>query len=567
MSDFVYDGTPVPNGKSDATTPVGPTDQRVVAAEWNTAMQALLDLRTAVLAIAPEPGVVTGTSGWLIINDIEPNGSGVVDSKVYQDSSGSNTVLEQCQASTNTLTVIVSSSWPKVQVRDVVAVLPRDSGGGFYRGGVNITVNLAGETISAKVYDPNDISGTGVSCIIGVNAPPNITALSFTGSYPGSQTELKAGDTFQVTGTVDKPCVGVQILDFGAGAPATLSFSSTTSFTVTLGAADRGTSPQALTARLQARNSSGAYGPTHDTSNTVVLNNLHPTLTLGSITYPGSQTALKNSETATVAVTAANLDSVLFTSPNGDLAVTAPTTTTSPKTVTRIAGSYNVGTINFQGVATRAANGAATTTTAIVAIANVAPNISISVPAARLRSGGSDGTSVQGYAVTISSNQQLGAAPSLVAPAGTLTGGGFAGGPSTWTRNLNVNDSDTKGSYSFTTLVAVGLSGLTQNSIGSGAGYVLGGFVQRTLTFAAFSQTTTFNTAVTTYSKLSAGIFTATDQAASRNASQGDHSNIANTYTVNGLGSSPTILFWNDVSAAGSNSGGTAQITAFEELV
>jgi hypothetical protein len=321
---------------------------------------------------------------------------------------------------------------------------------------------------------------------------------------------------------------------------------------------------------VRARNAAGAYGSTSDTSNTVILNNVFPTATFGSKAYPGSQAALKGAETADVAITLANLTTVSFTSPNGDLSIASPTIIAATKTVTRIAGSYNVATNNLQVVATRAANGAVTTTQTVVAIADVAPTIDITVPAVRLRSGGNDGTSIQGHATTITANQQLLAAPSVAAGAGggAFIGGGFTGGPSVWTRTLNVHDNDTKGAYSFTTLVATGLAGIVQNTINSGAAYTLGGFVPRTLTFAAFSQSTTLNVGVVTYAKLQAGIFTATNQPAVRNAAQGDHSNLTNQYTVDSLGNvGPTNLWWNDVAAAGSNSGGTAQITAVEEVI
>lgn len=50
MSDFVYDATALPSGKSDARPLTGPAENHVTAAEWNTVMQAIVDLRDAVLA-------------------------------------------------------------------------------------------------------------------------------------------------------------------------------------------------------------------------------------------------------------------------------------------------------------------------------------------------------------------------------------------------------------------------------------------------------------------------------------------------------------------------------------
>jgi len=132
---------------------------------------------------------------------------------------------------------------------------------------------------------------------------------------------------------------------------------------------------------------------------------------------------------------------------------------------------------------------------------------------------------------------------------------------------LQVHDDDTKGTYTWQNPFAENLAGISTSTITGDDQYVLGGFVARSLTFSAFSQTTTMGVEVITYTKLQADIFTATNNPALRNASQGDTSDIVDTYTVTALGANPTTVFWNDVSAAGSNSGGTAQITDVEETV
>lgn len=50
MTDFVYDGTALPSGKTDARPLTGPAGESVTATEWNTVMQAAVDLRDAVTA-------------------------------------------------------------------------------------------------------------------------------------------------------------------------------------------------------------------------------------------------------------------------------------------------------------------------------------------------------------------------------------------------------------------------------------------------------------------------------------------------------------------------------------
>ena len=51
MTSFVFDNTSLPIGKTDRNAlPEVPAGQKVTASEWNTAMQASLDLRGALLA-------------------------------------------------------------------------------------------------------------------------------------------------------------------------------------------------------------------------------------------------------------------------------------------------------------------------------------------------------------------------------------------------------------------------------------------------------------------------------------------------------------------------------------
>lgn len=50
MTDFVYDGTSLPDGKSDLRPITAPANKSYTAAEWNTVMAAIADLRDAVLS-------------------------------------------------------------------------------------------------------------------------------------------------------------------------------------------------------------------------------------------------------------------------------------------------------------------------------------------------------------------------------------------------------------------------------------------------------------------------------------------------------------------------------------
>ena len=530
------------------------------------------------MAVIPSGGGGGGSggSGWIRIVDLTVPG-GVADSKVYQDPPG-NSVLQSCRVSDLAVVLSIKASYPVVIAGVTTATLPEAPSGGHYAGTVAVTLPAAGP-FAVKVQTPDGVEGAVDTVDVTYQAPPQLLSLHFTGAYPGAQTQLKAGDTFQLTGTTDVSANAVEIQNYGAMAVGVQTFVAGTTFTVTGVIADRGVTVQALSARVRARAPSGAYGPIRDTNvggggvdgvDVITLCNLYPTVLWGSpVTYPVSQGALKNTEQATAPFSVANADGVVFSSPTGELSVTNPTVPEATKTVQRISGSYNDSTVNLRAVGTRNANAAVTTANTLVKIANVAATITVTEPAARLRSGGNNGTAAQDHTITITSNQEMWAAPSMAAApgGGVLQGSAWAGGPKVYTRALRVHDNDAKGSYTWQSLSAVNLSGLPTTAITGDASYVLGGFVPRNLVFPAFSQSTILNVPVVDYSKLVAGIFSATNQPAIRTPSQGDVANYVNRFTVLTLGTLPTTLWWSDVAASSSNSSGTALISNVEEQV
>lgn len=466
-------------------------------------------------------GGAVGGSGWVKIVDVVAPG-GAVTNKVYRDGPN-DTILESCEVSELHIGIEVRSAFPEIKVNGVDAILDQSADGGHYSGTVDITIT-GDTTVVAQSVTPETDSGAADKVTITYGAPPEILTLSFTGGYPGSQTELKAGDTFELQGTTDKNADAVQIQDFGAMVESLETFASGTSFTVTGTIADRGTTPQSLSAQVRARDAvTGAFGPTADTNagaggvdgtDVVTVNNLYPTVVWGAVTYPGGQQALKDAESATVAITLTDLDTILFDDDgSGELTVTNPTTIETPKTVTRAGGTYNISTDNLRAAATRAANDATTVQTVVVNIVDVAPVIDITLPAVRLRSGGNHGTSAQDYPVTITADQELLSAPSLSADSGgnrgTFQGAGFTGGPSVWTRDLRIDETapDEKGTFTFTGLSATGLSGLVQTAINSGEDYTLGGFVARDVTFDSFTPTSNETVVISDQARLTADRF------------------------------------------------------------
>lgn len=408
-------------------------------------------------------------------------------------------------------------------------------------------------------------------------ATPEILTLQFTGSYPGSQTELKEDDTINVVGTTDYPATHIEVLDYEAGQAVLIDLGGKyTNFNVTVTIADRGDVSVFRPARCRAYNVAGEHGSSRDTNtgggstelvHLVRCNNLAPSFTDNGTTFPIGQTAFKGAETGSQDTTVSDYDTLVYSSPHGDFSIGSPTTYLQDKPIQCTnPGDYNDSVTNFRIVATRAANAVVSTFNKVIEVADVAPIITMVQPMARLQSGGNDGTSAPNHVITASSDQNLVAAPDVVlgvVGGGTWQGGGFAGGPKNWTRSLQVHDDDVKSSGAWTLSVPVANNaGLNATIAGT---QVNGGFVARSVTFAPYSQTAFINVQPGDYSKIQADIFTATNQSAVRHTPQGDTADAVDEYTILVMGVSPATVFWNDLAAANGNSTGTAQLTDLEE--
>lgn len=474
----------------------------------------------AVQAINEQFNLVQDRVGWVRIVDVLPQAGGdTITDKVFDDPPG-NTVLQSCTSTSANVKIIIEGSFPRVVMQSVTYTMPLV--GGLYRDTIDLTLAAPGDLV-AEGIDPDGNAAARDTVAVALSLPPTITAAVFTGGYPGSQAELKEDDLYSLSVTADKSFNAVVVYNFGAGKFANIPVTPGTTATVSVTIADRGDTAQLLPARVAVIDTvTGAWSATYDTDtagstngiHVVNLNNLHPTVTWGSPTYPGAQQALKGAEAATVPVTLANLDTVLFdTNGTGELSVTNPTTIEATKTATRIGGTYNISSPNLRGTANRAANDATTVATRVVNIANVAPTITVSKPFARLRSGGLHGTSPQDYSIQILANQNLLSAPSMDADPGgnrgTFQGGGFTGAGSTWARNLRIDETvpDEKGTFTFQNLLATGLAGIVQTTIGAGSSYTLGGFVQRVFNFAPFTADSTESVVLVDQTKLASGSF------------------------------------------------------------
>ena len=422
--------------------------------------------------------VQAGSQGFVAITDITPtNPSDNVGSKIKTDD---NNVLQSCTSSTTNVTVSVlavtagTSFKPTVDVNGTQAVLTRNALTDVWTGTAAITLTGSSPYTVTATHGQGAIDTAEVS----IEAAPVISQLEFSGAYSQGigQTEHATGQTLSLTVSSLTPFVELEVIADGTTATQAVSqtFAATTSKTLTVTVANQGNTPTAYPAKVRIRNANGTWSTVTATSNTIVLNNSQPTITFSGIVYPAFQQAIKSGESATVNVTETNVDTVSYTST--ELTVTDPTTLGN-KTVTYESGTYNISTNNLTVVATKTSNATTATFSTVVWIANTAPTITVTTPAARLRS-------PQSHTISINSNQRTQATPTLSASVGT-----FGGSWSTvnnglnWTRSLAIADSDTKGAANFTGLSITNLAGIEVEVVGVVSTYLVGGFTQRTLTF------------------------------------------------------------------------------------
>lgn len=550
-------------------------------------------------------GTVSGGSGWIIVSDIESVAGSVVSGKVFLNASSN--MIASGTSDSSTIRARIKGSYPDVTLKSgsniVTGELSADTDSDSYNGTVDITVSGSGATLTAQLFDPQGKVGPTYNFDVTIETGPELTLLTFGTdgvtpfSYPGSQTELKAGDVVDIYWESDKPVYTINVQDSGACSSATIGgVGGATSGTFQCTVANRGTTLQALAATIRVADNAGAFGAFRATSvdggstdglGLVNLNNLAPSFVDNGVTYPSLQDALKDSETADVDIEVSDFDTIIYSSPVSELTIPATTTYAQVKTVTRLGGTYNISTTNYRIVATRTANDNSNTFNDVVNIADTTATVTVSEPAARLRSGGNDGTAEQSHVITATANQQMSASqtPDITTthtPAAANTGdaegwaASWSGGPTSWTRTLRVHDDDPKGTFTWATgsIILYNLARRPTTTLNGSLDYTLGGFVARTIEFPVFSQDATVNVAVITYSKVTAGIFTATSNTAIKAATQGDQTDATDTYTIGtsvgvGLGVNPANLHWNDSLAASTNAdpGNLAALEDLEETV
>ena len=410
--------------------------------------------------------------------------------------------------------------------------------------------------------------GVSYSIAVSADAGPVIGSAVFSGSYPGSQTEVKENDTFTVSITCDINTDRVEFENSSALKNTQVAVTSSTGFDAVATIDYTGLIPQNLGGRVRARTPSGSWGDWFSITNTVTCNDLAPSIesmNQGSISYPVTQEAIKDVETVSVHSTCSNYDTITYSSPNGQLTIPNTSTYLEDKlNIQRNTGDYNITTTNYRISANRAANDSTTTQNLVVYIAHIDCTITMS-EAPYLRSGGSDGSAIQDHTITLTSNQNLISVPTISnTPAGAGTWSGvFSNGPTVWTRTLQVQDTDTKGTYAYQSLIATNLANKVQTVYTGDSNYILRGFVTRAITLAAFANTILVNSEAITYANL---VMTWSKKALPNKRAVGTTTvPDANSWSIDALSTNPFTLIILDTAAAGANS--TPSTITIEETV
>jgi len=475
------------------------------------------------------PGFQDTTSGAIFASDVT-SATGIVGSKVWEQ----NTVPVDAS--------IISA----VTDTDLVSVHVLVEGGkSLYTPAVTIDGILVNNFTqpstlvrtyegSADVLVPTSrtigiLSSSGVSDSVYIERAgpgPVIDSVVF-GPYPGTQTELKAGDNILVTVT-SASAVSYTIVVGGANA-SQQTVPIGTSALINISSLSGN---QPIT--VYASNSLGSGGPNF-TSTDLILNQTYPSIANITVVYPIE--ALKNSEIANATASISNFDTVVYsTAP--ELSVDQGYLVT--KDITRIGGSYL--TADYIITANRAANDATSVKSTGIRIANLPPTAAIGGLPSSLFSPGT-------YNISINADQDLLSPGTVEADLGVLTG-----------TSLRIEDSTVKGTGSFFNLNIVGLSGLTGTVISSGATYKVAGFARRTLTVPAYSQTVDIGTYVFDISKTRFRYAGTLEWLTLRN----NTSNFVKGYTITDSAgnyvANGNYAFITDLAFAQSNSSGTLKV-------
>ena len=449
--------------------------------------------------------VATSTKAFVGITDITPQlPANNVSNRVLSDG---NYILQSCLSSTPNINVTViavtgSSFKPSVDVNGVSAVLVRNAATDVWTGVA--VVNLVGpgpHTITATHSD-----GAIDTAVVNLETPPVVTSVVFSGTYSApAQTQHASGQVVQLIVDADSDFVEMEVTG-GAVVPSTQTFTATQSKTIDVVVANQGLATTTQAAIVRVRNANGTWSALVSSSSAVIpvdgvhtleLNNTRPTVSWDSVVYSSGFSALKDLETATVNLTENNVDTVAYTSPTGELLITAPSVV-GAKTVARQSGDYNIVSPNLQVVVGRTANDTNAIFQRVVQIAHVPASISVSTPGSRLRSDTTD----QNYTITITATQKVASVSLDAGNTGVFDSGWSSGDGLTWTSPLTISEAEDKGPMSYINPTNTNLAGIVSTDTTGSLDYFVGGFLRRNIEFSPFGLDAAIGVAVVDPAKL-----------------------------------------------------------------
>ena len=516
--------------------------------------------------------------GYLFVTGAT-NAGNVGDKSYVPNTVPANMVLTECTSDTANVTIAFMAEpagfySPTITLSGVECTNLAQYGDDrrLFTGSFNVDLTCA----PGEYQDFVIVSSTGQNTTVRINlagAGPAITDITF-GAYPGTQTALKSGDVIGVTVTVENDATSVWISAGGA---------ATSLVNLSIGAEDgAGTGYRYATGTITISGVTSDAGVTAQASNAlgtdgdpVVSENLnidqvYPTITFNSTTYPASQGALKNSESATVNASVTNwtsgVDTIVYSSPNSQLSISDTTTYLQNKTVTRIAGDYNYSTNNYRISATKVSNAATTVGNSTVRIAHVAATLTIVEPATRLRTGSTGfanvalttAASVAEHAIYINANQVLSSSPSLAAPdanKGVWKNGSFinTGGMTSFRDYLQLADNSIRGTHTWGAISGTNLAGIETTVATGDTSYTIGGFVPRYYRITLGQNSIAGAVEATTYTKVNLTWYYTNGngviKALTRSATMNETPPVTSQYTIDVVNSSPTTFIILDTAA------------------
>lgn len=484
------------------------------------------------MRIEEEPGKrIISAKSVVFITDA--TGAGSISNKTYESgTSPSDKVLTGFESDNDSVTIHVEvdagaaggvgEGWqPVVSVcggSSAVEINNLTRMGSYSRrfsGSATIDAAASG-TISARTDDGGE--SQDVAYVRALD-PPEVLSVQWENQgtnpdpYPAVQTQFKSGDVMQLSGTCETHADEVYVKDFeatsgrGLQGPYAVVAGAWTASNVYAG---NGTGSKHV--KAYAKVTGGTPGPDYTTSGTVECDQTVPTFSGGAqtdIAYPGSQEALKDSESCDITVTHTNLvagDTYLYDA-NGTGELSIPETTTYSATksgVSRASGNYRESGTNYRLRATRTEkNGASATKNVTVKIAHTFATITVN------RYSGMDGTNkrlrtdddTNGYydhQIRLQADQAALSTdtPEIQGPpVGTFQGSWSKYNDTQWRRNLRIADADIvqggQGSNTYawndsTTVSWVNRAGKETTAVTTGNSFTVGGFDARTLTIPAW---------------------------------------------------------------------------------